>query len=282
MRFVIRMAKIPFIFSVMILFSFNNSKNNCCLPSDCCRTTAASCRLALNSGLSALQVIQIIGALQALQGPDGELVLQGLQGIPGLQGIQGIAGLQGIIGLTGVPGIQGIQGLTGEIGLQGIQGPQGTAGLNGVVSSAQYVQLGSQPATVKIGQPFTFTTAVLTTPGVIASTAIFNPPFTESGTVFQLVNVGRYEVNFQTTYAEDGGIVIYFGSTVLTMLALPYTMIGKTPNGAVSMSVIIEVTTPDSFLSINAAAGNAVALTVPPNSSTTNQSATTVSFKQIQ
>lgn len=84
------------------------------------------------------------------------------------------------------------------------------------------------------------------------------------------------------TYPTDGGVVLYLGSTIPGMAPLPYTMVGKTPDGAVSGSVIIETTTPDSFLSVNAAAGNAVAIGIPPNSSTTNQSATTVSIKQIQ
>ena len=83
------------------------------------------------------------------------------------------------------------------------------------------------------------------------------------------------------TYPSDGGVVAYLGSTIPTMLPLPYTMIGKTPNGQVAGSVIIETTTTSSFVSINAAAGNAVAIDIPPNSSTTNPNATTVSFKQI-
>jgi hypothetical protein len=149
------------------------------------------------------------------------------------------------------------------------------------VLSAQYVQLGSQPATVAAGQPFTYTTSVLSTPGITASTAVFNPPFTTSGTVFTLANIGRYEVNYQMTYPTDGGVVLYFGTTLATMLPLPYTMIGKTTDGAVHGSVIAETLNTNSFVSVNAAAGNAAAITVPPNTSTTNQSATTVSFKQI-
>lgn len=250
----------------------------------CCRPKAASCKLVL-SQLNALQVIQLLAALQGLQGSNGTQILQGLQGIPGLQGIQGIPGIQGIIGLQGIPGIAGIQGIPGLLGLQGIQGPQGTNGLNGVISSAQYVQLGSQPATVAAGQPFTFTTAVLTTPGITSSTGLFSPPFAASGTIFTLTNIGRYEINFQTNYPTPSGVVLYLGSTIPTMSPLPYTMIGKNvtdTGGQVSGSVIVETTTTNSFLAVCAAAGNSSAIGVPPNSSTTNQSATTVSFKQIQ
>jgi hypothetical protein len=121
----------------------------------------------------------------------------------------------------------------------------------------------------------------LSTSGITSETAVF-PRFGASGTVFTLVNVGRYEINYQMTYPEDGGVVLYFGATITDMQPLPYTMIGKAPNGAVSGSVIIETTTPNSFLSVNAAAGNSVAIGIPANSSTTNQSAATISFKQLQ
>ena len=83
------------------------------------------------------------------------------------------------------------------------------------------------------------------------------------------------------TYPTPSGVVIYLGSTIPTMLPLPYTMIGNTSTGQVSGSVLVQTTTADSFLSINAAAGNSSAIGIPPNSSTTNESATTVSFKLI-
>ena len=76
--------------------------------------------------------------------------------------------------------------------------------------------------------------------------------------------------------------MLYVGPTLPSMVPLSYTMIGKNTNGAVSGSVTIETTTAGSFLSVNAAPGNAAALAPPPNSSTTNQNATTVSIKQIQ
>jgi hypothetical protein len=147
-------------------------------------------------------------------------------------------------------------------------------------ASAQYVQLGPQPSTVAAGQPFTYTSAVLTSPGIISATGFF-PPFFSSGTVFTLANAGRYEVNYQMIYPEDGGVVLYSGPTIPSMLPLAYTMIGKSSNSAVSGSVIIETNTNNSFLSVNAAPGNSSAIGIPPNSSNTNQNATTVSIKKI-
>ena len=156
-----------------------------------------------------------------------------------------------------------------------------TWGTAGILQSSQYVQLGFQPAGVQPGQPFTFSTAILTSPDIIANTGVFNPPFFLSGTIFTLVTTGRYEVNYHMTYTTDGGVVLYFGSTVPTMAPLSYSMIGKTASGAVSGSVLIEVTSVPSFLSVNAASGNALTVNPPANSSTTNQGATAVSIKKI-
>jgi hypothetical protein len=110
---------------------------------------------------------------------------------------------------------------------------------------------------------------------------VYNPPFTTSGTVFQLTNIGTYEINFQMTFPTDGGITLYLGGTIPTMLPIPYTMVGKTPDGQIAGSVIIQTVSSGSFLSLNAAAGNSAAIGIPPNSSTTNQSSTTLSIKQI-
>jgi hypothetical protein len=182
------------------------------------------------------------------------------------------------MGLTGPTGLRGDRGPTGAVGSTGPIGATGAAGSSTIITSAQYVQLGSQPATVAAGQPFTFTTAVLLTPSISAATGIF-APFTASGTVFTIGGTGRYEINYQTNYPTPSGVVLY-----LNGLPLPYTMIGKAvtdTGGQVSGSVIVEIAVPNSTLSVNAAAGNSSAIGVPPNSSTTNQSATTVSFKRI-
>ena len=160
--------------------------------------------------------------------------------------------------------------------------PTGTVPFGVVLESAQYVQLGAQPATVGNGEPFTYTTAVLTTPGITATTGVFNPPFTASGTVFTLLTPGRYEVSYQMNYPTPSGVELYLGSTIAGMVPLPYTRVGKnSPDGKVAGSVIVNVTTPSSFLSVVASPGNTAAIQPGPNSSTTNQGATTVSFKRI-
>lgn len=188
-------------------------------------------------------------------------------------------------GPTGPTGATGATGATGTAGATGATGATGTSGVGGILGWAQYVQLGSQPATVAAGQPFTYTTAVVTTPGIIQQVAGIYGSYTASGTVFQLVSAGVYEVNYQTNFPTPSGVVLYTSPSLNgTYSPLPYTMIGKDTTdtgGQVGGSVIVVTTTANTFISVNAAAGNSSAIGVPPNSSTTNQSATTVSFKQL-
>lgn len=185
----------------------------------------------------------------------------------------------GVIGTNSSGLLANITGTTGQVPVwdNSANGFSWAAMPAGTIPSAQYAQLGSQPGTIAPGQAFTYSTTILSTTGITPVTTA--PP---GGTVFTLANAGRYEVNYQMTYPTDGGVVLYLGATIPTMSPLPYTMIGKTPDGAVNGSVIIETTSSNSFLSVNAAAGNAVAIAIPPNSSSSNQSATTVSIKQIQ
>lgn len=202
--------------------------------------------------------------------------------VVGPPGVIGPAGIEGPIGPAGLT-IIGPQGPIGSIGPSGIQGPVGPAGISGAIPSAVYAQLGAQPATVGAGQPFTFTTTIIASVNVTPTTAIFNPPFTTSGTVFQLGNIGVYEVNYQTIYPINGGVVLYTGPTVASMTPVSYSQIGH--NTATQMqvfgSVLVQTTTTNSFLSINASPSNTSAIAVPPNSSTTNESSMTVSIKQI-
>lgn len=186
----------------------------------------------------------------------------GPQGPPGADGAVGPAGPQGFVGPKGNTGIQGPPGPAGP------QGPQG------IVTSAQYAQIGGQPAPLAAAQAFTFTTPALTTPSIIPSAA-------NGGTVFQFGIGGRYEVNYQTNYFADGGVVLYQGPTPGSMLPTAYSMVGKHSPGAVTGSVIILVA-PNSYVSMNAAPGNALAINPTATSSNNNTSSTTISFKQLQ
>lgn len=236
--------------------------------------------------------------VKCVQGPQGMIGPQGATGPTGNTGYTGYTGPTGPTGntgYTGPTGNTGYTGPTGPTGNTGYTGPTGNTGYTGMtgftgaggavdlsaIGPAQFVQYGSQPATVGAGQPFTYTTQIIGNANITFTTMVFNPPFTTSGTVFTLGNIGYYEVNYQMTYPTPGGVVLYLGSTIATMLPLAYTMIGNTSTGYVGGSVIIQTTTAFSFVSVNAGAGNQAAIGIPPDSSTTNQSATTVSFKQV-
>jgi len=229
------------------------------------------------------------GGYAGATGTTGATGTPGVIGQTGPTGYTGAAGLTGGIGVTGATGTPGTIGITGPAGATGATGTPGTIGPTGptgpagvaTLSSALYAQLGAQTG-VGAGQPFTYTTTILSTSSVTSTTAVFDKPFTTSGTIFTLANIGRYEINYQMAYPTDGGVVLYLGSTIPTMAVLPYTMIGKTPDGAVMGNVIIETTTTNSFLSVNAAAGNAAAIVISGYSSSSNQSATTISIKQIK
>jgi hypothetical protein len=146
------------------------------------------------------------------------------------------------------------------------------------VNSAQFSQIGAQPATVTAGQPFTFSSTNLVGAGITSMTGLFSPPFTLAGTVFTLAKIGRYEVRFRMSFPSNGAIVLYQGQTLATMTP-SLLVVGKTTDGQASDTQIIETTTVNSFLSLNAAAGNTAGIVIPALSSTTNTNATTLSIK---
>lgn len=112
-------------------------------------------------------------------------------------------------------------------------------------------------------------------------TGLFTPPFTLSGTVFQLAKVGRYEISYQTSFPSNGAIVLYQGQTIATLSPVTYTQTGKATDGNLSNTVIIETFTANSFLSLNAAPGNTIGIVVPALSSTNNTTSTTISIHYL-
>jgi hypothetical protein len=188
-------------------------------------------------------------------------------------------GTNGIDGTNGVNGIDGLNGTNGIDGLNGIDGIDGKDGISYVISVGMYSQLGSQFESIAAGQPFSFNNEIISSPSIIIHNNII-PAYTSS-TIFELINIGIYEINYQMSYPTDGGIVLFTGISPLTMTQLPYTMIGKTTDGQIHGSVIVQTTVNNSFISLNAASNNSAAIVIPPNSSTTNMSSTTISIKQL-
>ena len=233
-------------------------------------------------GLSITGPQGLVGSIGP-QGIEGKIGPAGLS-ITGPQGLIGSIGPQGIEGKIGPQGLSiiGPQGLEGSIGPQGIEGKIGPQGLSGVIGSGEFVRMGSQPAPVNPGQPFTFDTTVVSSSTIVPMTGLFAPPFTQSGTVFRLGSVGRYEINFQATYGNDRGMILYRGATVATMTPLAYSVVGKSSTGGQTFgSVLLETQTANSFVSVNAAAGNTSSIQTSANSSANNAGVSSVSIKHI-
>ena len=182
-------------------------------------------------------------------------------------------------------------GMTGSIGPQGVQGQQGLQGLQGVPGViaptlvSEFFTIGRQPEPVSKGNPFTFTNRT-PTPSIndaeIAFSSSLLGNFTQIGTVFTIPHIGLYHVTFQAIIEESGSMEIYFGDTVLNMKPQLRTLAGRL--GILSQIIgrsLIEVITPDSVLSINAASENTNVLTVPTLESEKNMSVISVLFQKL-
>ena len=101
--------------------------------------------------------------------------------------------------------------------------------------------------------------------------------------LFTLVNVGRYEVNYQLTVNTSAGLIVYLGTTTATMAPVPYTAVAVSILGVsdqLSSSVIIETTTPNSFIAIAVQTTNSGPVFINPTVNS-NPNVSTVSIKQI-
>jgi len=245
---------------------------NPCIPQPCCPAQCPPGPQGVQ-GPQAIPGSSITGPTGPFGGPTGP------QGSTGSQGATGaFGGPTGPIGPTGYTGAAGIPG-----GPTGPAGPAGSSG--GLIGFAQYALLGSQRATIASSQPFEYNVDVITTATIIRQPYATYGSLPASGTVFQLVNIGIYEINYQTNYPTPSGIVVSTSPSLNgTYTQQAYSMVGKAvtdTGGQVSGSILLRTTTANSFVAICAGAGNSSAIGVPPNSSTTNESSTTVSFKQI-
>jgi hypothetical protein len=133
---------------------------------------------------------------------------------------------------------------------------------------------------VAAGQPLTFSGYALTNANITASTGIFGP-FTQPGTVVQLDTAGTYRVNFQTTVANDASLEMAYGTSLATMLPIPYTAVGRSTGASQIVGDSLITVSAGSYLAIIAAPGNASALDITPTASTTNTSSTTLVIQQI-
>ncbi len=198
-------------------------------------------------------------------GPPGP---QGPQGPTGAKGATGAAGAQGPQGNTGATGAQGPQGNTGNTGATGATGAQGPAGT--VLSFADFYALGSQPATIPPGGGVTFTFIGHNSGGIILSN-------NASGSTFTLVTAGIYLFTFQATVNENAGLALAQNGVQLAQ-----SVVGRdTGTSQIVGTSLVTAAANDTFQVI-AADGNVVAISIPPNSSTTNSSSTTLTILRLQ
>lgn len=202
----------------------------------------------------------------------GILTANGLV-VTGTTIIDGITGP--FFGPTGATGATGIIGPTGQTG---VIGPTGSAG---AVLSSQFYEATVGLPTLAAGQPMTYASTAFNSINIVPSTGTFNPPFTASGTVFNLPLAGHYEINYQLTYAENGSLCVFYGATVVAMAQLAWSPVGRATGTSQAVGSIIFNAAANSYCSVNAEAGNSVALTISGNASTTNANIASVSFKYL-
>lgn len=163
--------------------------------------------------------------------PPGPRGFTGERGIPGLQGPQGIQGVPGPKGDKGDPGTNGTNGAPGATG------PQGPPGL--VLGCAQFVNNGPQ-FTLQATSVLNFNTTVLSDPGILR-VAVPTPGGLADG--FQIVNSGKYEINYQTYINTDLSIYLAFGATTdaITSVIIGSGIGSAGSGGHLSGSIIIPV-----------------------------------------
>ncbi len=191
---------------------------------------------------------------QGFQGFIGAQGAQGFQGFTGVQGAQGFQGFRGVQGFQGTQGFQGNQGFQGTTGVQGTQGFQGNQGLQGVGGNAAEffaVMPPDNAATVAAGAAVAF-------PENGSNTGASIVRLTSS--LFQLSNIGTYEVSFQVSVTEAGQLQLDLNS-----FPLGFTVVGRaTGTSEIVGQALVTTTTINSTLSVINPSGESTALSVTP------------------
>jgi hypothetical protein len=118
---------------------------------------------------------------------------------------------------------------------------------------------------VAAGASFLFLTAGPVNGGIISFGNFFVVPAT-----------GTYRVTFQVTVNEPGSVELD-----LNGVPLPYTSVGRATGTTQIVGTDLVTASAGDSLSLIASPGNVVALTVPPFSSGTNPSVTTIVIEQV-
>jgi hypothetical protein len=198
-----------------------------------------------------------------IQGSTGSIGPTGATGVTGIQGAQGIQGLQGPTGVSGMTGVSGSQGPAGAQGSQGPIGAVGSTGATGSIGSIGF--LGIVGATGATGLPsgggYFFSTA---TTAIAANTLI---PINSGSTIFgsgvsltnsttvTLSTPGIYLISYYfqgdpTAGNETISVRLTLNGTQVAGSFIFYVTAGFILEPAISNTMIIEVTSPNSTLSL--------------------------------
>lgn len=144
---------------------------------------------------------------------------------------------------------------------------------------ADYYSVGAQFAgsSLAAGYPLTFSTANVVACGISAFGSTVNSAG-PTGTVFQLCEPGTYNIQWQAMYNPQGSLSLYSGTAVTAMTEVERSIVGHghTNTTQINGQVNLVTTVCNTLFSINAAAGNANAITFPATSSTTNDATANV------
>ncbi|BCD00351.1 hypothetical protein BC30048_3253 [Bacillus cereus] len=205
--------------------------------------------------------------MQGITGIQGITGTTGNTGATGPQGIQGIQGIQGLQGPIGASGVTGASGSIGPVGAQGSQGQNGAVGPTGATGSVGAIGFsGIVGATGATGLPsgggYFFSTAT----SAIAANALI--PINSGSTIFgsgisltsattvTLSTPGIYLVSYYFQGSPTGGNetisvrLILNGTQVVGSFIFYVTKNNFVLEPAISNTMVIEVTSPNSTLSL--------------------------------
>jgi collagen triple helix repeat protein len=226
-----------------------------------------------NNGSQGFQGTQGAQGPQGVQGAQGIQGPRGVQGNQGFQGAQGALGAQGNQGPRGVQGNQGFQGAQGAQGGNGAQGPQGVQGNQGQAANGTFaefygLQPSDYPATVAVGADVPFPRSGPAAGSIIT---IVNPG------VFQLSNIGTYEISFVVPVDEPGQLEVSINGILQS-----YTVVGRaTGTSAIVGQSLVTTTLADSEIAIENASSSS-ALTITPNAGGTSPVSASLIIQQLQ
>lgn len=153
-------------------------------------------------------------------------------------------------GATGPTGPTGAAGATGPSGASGATGPAGA----GLVSAADFYATmpADNAAPIAVGAAVDFP----------SDGAIFGPDISRlSSNTFQLASVGYYKVAFQASVTGAGQLILKLNAAEIASTCSGASV----GNSQLVGEAIIQVTIPNSVLSVVVPAGNALAVTLTPN-----------------